>query len=166
MNVGEKDRPAYIGLGSNLEGPAGQITAAFELLDKLPETRLTGRSSLYQSAPFGPVEQPDFVNAVASIMTSLAPTELLGHLQQIERQQGRIQVIEHWGPRVLDLDLLVYGDTEILSPELTVPHPGIGVRNFVLLPLRELAPDLLIPKLGRVSDIEVNEDEPGIFRIN
>jgi 2-amino-4-hydroxy-6-hydroxymethyldihydropteridine diphosphokinase len=99
-------------------------------------------------------------------VTSLAPAELLVHLQQIERDQGRVPAKERWGPRVLDLDLLLYGDVEIVSADLTVPHPGIGVRNFVLLPLRELAPDLLIPNLGRVSDIVVSEDEPGISRID
>ena len=167
MNAGENDRQvAYIGLGSNLDDPTDQITAAFGLLDKLPRTQVTGRSSLYRSAPFGPVKQPDFVNAVASIVTSLTPVELLGHLQQIERDRGRIRVRERWGPRVLDLDLLVFSDHEISSPELTVPHPGIGARNFVLLPLRELAPDLVIPGLGRVSDIDVSEDEPRIFRMD
>jgi 2-amino-4-hydroxy-6-hydroxymethyldihydropteridine diphosphokinase len=99
-------------------------------------------------------------------MTSLAPPELLCHLQEIERKQGRIRAKERWGPRVLDLDILLYGEVEIDSPELTIPHPGIAERNFVLLPLREVAPGLLIPNLGRVSDIEVSEDEPGISRID
>jgi 2-amino-4-hydroxy-6-hydroxymethyldihydropteridine diphosphokinase len=167
MNCCEKDSQlAYIGLGSNLDNPAGQIEQAFELIEKLPETRVIARSSLYRSAPFGPVEQPDFINAVVSVMTSLAATTLLEHLQEIERSQGRIRGNVRWGPRVLDLDLLVYGDAVIEKPELMVPHPGIAARNFVLLPLREIAPDLVVPNLGRVGDAEINKSEPQISRID
>ena len=159
-------KQAYIGLGSNLDDPVGQIQQAFESLATLPESRVIGRSSLYRSAPFGPVEQPDFVNAVALMATSLSATDLLEQMQQIERQQGRRSGGVRWGPRVIDLDLLLYGDAEIDSATLTVPHPGIAERNFVLLPLRELSPDLMMPKLGRVSDIVVNESSPEISRIN
>ena len=157
---------AYIGLGSNLQDPAAQVNLAFERLDEIPDTELSGRSSLYRSAPFGPVEQPDFVNAVAAIQTALPALILLEHLQRIEREQGRVRGAERWGPRIIDLDLLVYGNAEIATAELTVPHPGIALRNFVLLPLRELAPDLLIPKLGRVRDFENIESDPGISRIS
>lgn len=157
---------AYIGLGSNLDDPVGQVQQAFEALATLPESRLIGRSSLYRSTPFGPVEQPDFVNAVALLATSLSATDLLQQLQQIEREQGRLSGGVRWGPRVIDLDVLLYGDAEINSATLTVPHPGITERNFVLLPLRELSPELVMPKLGRVSDIVVNESSPEISRIN
>lgn len=156
---------AYIGLGSNLDSPARQIDVAFELLAGLPETRLVGRSAMYRSAPFGGVEQPDFVNAVASVETRLQPARLLEELQAIERARGRERGEVRWGPRTLDLDLLVYSDHVIDEPGLSVPHPGIAERNFVLLPLRELAPDLEIPGLGRVSSISVNEREPRITRI-
>jgi len=156
--------PAYIGLGSNLGEPRTQIERAFELLDAMPDTRLAARSSLYRSAPFGPVEQPDFVNAVALVLTTLGAWTLLGHLQKIERAQGRIADIR-WGPRVLDLDLLVYGDRKIEEPSLTVPHTGIAKRNFVLLPLREIAPELVIPGLGHIGEIAVREHEPRISRI-
>ena len=156
--------PAYVGLGSNLEDPVRQITLAFELLNGIDDTQLVARSSLYESAPFGPVEQPSFVNAVALLDTNLDSRALLRNLQAIEDSQGRKREIR-WGPRILDLDLLVHGDREIHEPNLTLPHPGIAERNFVLLPLREIAPDLVIPGLGRVADIAVDEDEPLISRI-
>jgi 2-amino-4-hydroxy-6-hydroxymethyldihydropteridine diphosphokinase len=163
-SIGAKQ--AHIGLGSNLDDPVGQVQQAFEALAALPKSRVIGRSSLYRSAPFGPVEQPDFVNAVALLSTSLSATDLLEQMQQIERQQGRLSDGVRWGPRVIDLDLLLYGDAEIDSATLTVPHPGIAERNFVLLPLRELSPELMMPKLGRVSDIVVDESSPEISRIN
>lgn len=158
-------RPAYIGLGSNLQSPAVQIETAFELLDQVQDTKLIARSHLYRSAPFGGVEQPDFVNAAAAILTKLNAESLLVELQGIERNRGREPGDVRWGPRVLDLDLLVYSNLQIDTPGLTVPHPGIAERNFVLLPLRDLAPDLLVPGLGRVASLTVNEEEPRISRI-
>ena len=157
--------PAYVGLGSNLQLPARQIDDALGLLAELPGTRLVDASSLYRSTPFGGVEQPDFVNAVAALLTTLAPGQLLEELQGIERRQGRERDGTRWGPRVLDLDLLVYAGARIDEPGLTVPHPGIAARNFVLLPLGEVAPDLVIPGLGRVAGLPVNTDEPRISRI-
>jgi len=166
MNGDQREaRPAYIGLGSNLDDPPAQIRRAFELLETIPGTQVTSRSSLYVSAPFGSVEQPDFINAVAELSTYLDAPALLLQLQKIEQSQGRIRG-RRWGPRVLDLDLLVYGDEEIDSPQLSVPHPGIAKRNFVLLPLREIAPELEIPRLGRIFDIAINESEPQISRIS
>ena len=156
---------AFIGLGSNLDSPGRQVETAFDLLDELPDTEVTARSSLYRSAPLGGIEQPDFVNAVASVLTMLEPRELLAGLKDIERARGREAGGARWGPRVLDLDLLVYADRIINDSDLTVPHPGIADRNFVLLPMRELVPDLVIPGLGRVCDISVNEKEPRITRI-
>jgi len=158
-------RPAYVGLGSNLENPARQIETAIELLRGIPETRLIACSPLYNTAPFGVVDQPDFVNAAAVLLTRLEPLELLAKFQEIERNQGREHGGQRWGPRILDLDLLVYSDRVIDEPSLKVPHPGIAERNFVLLPLRDLAPDLVIPGLGRVIRIPVNEQEPRITRI-
>jgi 2-amino-4-hydroxy-6-hydroxymethyldihydropteridine diphosphokinase len=155
----------FVALGSNLDHPAQQVEVAFGMLDDIMGTRLVGRSSLYRSSPLGGIEQPDFINAVAAIETTLAALDLLGRLQHIERTRGRDDVRVRWGPRVLDLDLLVYGDHVIDEPNLTVPHPGIAARNFVLLPLREIAPDLDIPGLGRVRDLAVNEREPHISRI-
>lgn len=157
--------PAYVGMGSNLQGPARQLESSFELLDSIPDTRLMLRSSLYRSAPFGGIEQPDFVNAVAALLTRLSAMELLLELQGIERARGREQGGVRWGPRVLDLDLLVYSGQKIDHPRLSVPHPGIGERNFVLLPLAEVAPDLSVPGLGRIASIAVNLNEPCISRI-
>ena len=157
--------PAYVGLGSNLQGPTRQLEDAFELLAGIPGTRLIKRSSLYRSAPFGGVEQPDFVNAAAALMTRLSAAELLRELQRIEDERGRERGDVRWGPRVLDLDLLVYSDQKIEEPDLIIPHPGIGERNFVLLPLGEVAPGLNIPGLGQIEKIDVSFSKPAISRI-
>ena len=157
--------PAYIGIGSNLQGPAKQIETATESLANIPRTRLVSVSSKYRSAPFGGVEQPDFINAVAAMLTRLSPLELLAALQDIEIRQGRERGDTRWGPRVLDLDLLVYSNWNVDESGLRVPHPGISERNFVLLPLGEIAPELVIPGLGRVAGIPVNMEEPSVSRI-
>jgi 2-amino-4-hydroxy-6-hydroxymethyldihydropteridine diphosphokinase len=157
--------PAYVGLGSNLQMPARQVDEAFDLLAEMPDTRLVLRSSLYRSAPFGGIEQPEFVNAAAGLLTTLAADDFLGALQAIEKRQGRDRDGVRWGPRVLDLDLLVYAGEVIDRPGIAVPHPGIADRNFVLLPLGEIAPGLVVPGLGRVADLPVNSDEPSISRI-
>ncbi|MDH3334126.1 MAG: 2-amino-4-hydroxy-6-hydroxymethyldihydropteridine diphosphokinase [Gammaproteobacteria bacterium] len=165
MTHGLHRYPAYVGIGSNLQGPARQVENAAALLAAIPGTRLIATSSLYRSAAFGGIEQPDFVNAVAAVLTTLSPADFLGELQAIENRQGRERGEARWGPRVIDLDLLVYSGKKIESAELSLPHPGIGERNFVLLPLVEIAPDLVIPGLGRVASIPVNLDEPSISRI-
>ena len=157
--------PAYVGVGSNLQMPTRQVEDAFERLGRVPGTRLVLRSSLYRSAPFGGIEQADFVNAVAGLLTTLSAHELLAALLEIEKSQGRERGDTRWGPRVLDLDLLVYGDRVIDEVGIRVPHPGIAERNFVLLPLGEIAPQLVIPALGRVGAVAVNTDEPSISRI-
>jgi len=154
--------PAYVGLGSNLQGPAGQIKTALELLAAIPATRLIAQSSLYRVAPYGGVEQPDFVNAAAALLTQLGARQFLSELKQIEARRGRDANEVRWGPRVLDLDLLVYGSETIAEEDLVIPHPGIAERNFVVLPLRELAPELVIPGLGRLASLPVNRLEPRI----
>jgi len=154
----------HIGFGSNLDDPPQHIEKAIKMLGDLADTEVEARSSMYRSAPFGPVEQPDFVNAVVALSTSYGARELLAQLKNIEHDMGREPAVR-WGPRIIDLDLLVYGDLVIDEPGLIVPHPGIAERNFVLLPLREIAPELLIPGLGRLADIAVNESEPQISRI-
>lgn len=159
-------RPAYVGVGSNLDAPARQVETAFEELAALPGTRLVRRSCLYRSAPLGGAEQPEYVNAVAALLTQLDAPALLDALHGLERARGRERGAARWAPRVLDLDLLVYSGLSIDMPGLVVPHPGIAERNFVLLPLRELAPDLDIPGLGRVAAIDVDESEPRIERID
>ena len=158
-------RPAYVGIGSNLQSPAGQVESALELLSSIPETRVVRCSSLYRSAPFGGIEQPDFVNAAAALLTRLSARKLLHELQHIEARRGRQRDEVRWGPRVLDLDLLVYAVETIDEPGLSVPHPGIAERNFVLLPLKEIAPGLVVPGLGPVARLPVNLDEPRIERI-
>ncbi len=158
-------RPAYVGLGSNLQGPSGQLESALDSLSTIDRTRLVRRSALYRSAPFGGIEQPDFVNAAVALLTTLEAGQLLEELQQIELRRGRHRDGVRWGPRIIDLDLLVFSDQSINEPGLVVPHPGIAERNFVLLPLKEIAPGLVIPGLGPVSKLPVNMDEPHIERI-
>lgn len=158
-------RPAYIGLGSNLDGPARQVETAIDRVDELDGARVVQRSSLYRSAPLGGIEQPEFANAVIAILTTLEPRTLLDALKSIERERGREPGGARWGPRVIDLDLLVYSRETIDTADLTIPHPGIASRNFVLLPLGEIAPELMIPGLGRVASISVNYKEPRIERI-
>ena len=160
-----KSTVCYVGLGSNLDNPAEQVERGFDLLRAVPEVRLLSRSSLYRSGPIGPVDQPDYVNAVAKISTSLDARELLQALKRIERVRGRKRGVR-WGPRVLDLDLLVYGDEQIDELHLKVPHPGIAERNFVLLPLLEIAPGLTVAGLGRIADVPVNKHTPPISRID
>jgi len=135
---------AFIGLGSNLDNPRSQVQIALQELDGDLAIRLIKASALYQSAPMGPADQPDYINAVAAIETTLSAEELLTELQQLEARHQRVRK-EHWGPRTLDLDLLLFGDTVICNERLTVPHPGLKERNFVLIPLYEIAPDLILP---------------------
>ncbi|HEX5786560.1 MAG TPA: 2-amino-4-hydroxy-6-hydroxymethyldihydropteridine diphosphokinase [Woeseiaceae bacterium] len=157
-------RPAYVGIGSNLGEPLRQVDAAFDALAALPDTRLVARSSRFRSAPLAGMQQPDYVNAAAALLTRLGPEDLLAHLKSIETGFGREPGGERWGPRVLDLDLLAYSNERRDGPALTLPHPGLAARNFVLLPLRELAPDLVVPGLGRVGSLPV-ADEPRITRM-
>ena len=145
--------PAYVGLGSNLDDPAMQLRRAFDALRALPQTRLVARSALYQNPPMGPVGQPDYVNAVAGLLTTLAPDALLVALQTIEDRHGRRRDGSRWGPRVLDLDLLLYGDRRLQSETLTLPHPGLAERAFALWPLAEVAPDLRLPDGARVASL-------------
>ncbi len=136
---------AYIGLGSNLDDPQSQLQRAVEALRHIPESRLTAISRFYRSKPMGPADQPDYLNGVAMFDTCLEPLALLDALQAIEQAQGRVRKGERWGPRTLDLDLLLYGAEVIEQPRLQVPHPGILQRNFVLQPLFDLAPELTFP---------------------
>lgn len=143
---------AYVGLGANLGEPRGQLLAALEDLGRIPGTRVTARSSLYRSAPIGFADQPDFVNAVAKLDTDLRPGELFAALQEIERAHGRERSFRD-APRTLDLDLLLYGGELIDTPALTVPHPRMHERAFVLAPLLELDPAVVIPGRGSAADL-------------
>lgn len=144
---------AYVGLGSNLGEPVAQLMAALSELAELPSTELLHHSGLYRSAPLGPIDQPDYMNAVAALDTRLDPHELLAALQALEHRHGRVRAGVRWGPRILDLDLLVFGDLCLASESLTMPHPRIAERDFVLRPLAEIAPTLEIPGLGPVQTL-------------
>lgn len=140
----------YIALGSNLEDPHKQIMAGIAELRFLKKSLLIGLSRIWQSAPQGYVQQPDFCNAAAKLQTELTAHQLLKELQDIEKRHGRQRILAN-GPRTLDLDLLLYGDQEIQTPDLIVPHPRIAERLFVLLPLQDLQPNLIIPRLGSLT---------------
>ncbi len=156
----------YIGLGSNLENPKSQLLSARAELSAYSDIVESGFSSLYQSPPMGPKNQPDFVNAVMAVGTELSSEQLLDRLQKLEREHGRVRR-ERWGARTLDLDLLLYGDFRIDLPgRLHVPHPGIAERAFVLFPLHELAPDLVIPGLGAVSALIQACPSAGLTRLD
>lgn len=135
---------AYIGLGSNLADPLAQVQQAFSELATIPNTQMRARSALYRSRAIGPGDQPDYINAVALLETQLEPLVLLDALQAIEQAHQRVR-IEHWGPRTLDLDVLLMDNQVIASERLTVPHPYLTQRNFVLYPLADISPNLLLP---------------------
>jgi 2-amino-4-hydroxy-6-hydroxymethyldihydropteridine diphosphokinase len=156
-------QPAYIGIGSNLADPPAQVRRAIGQIASIANVRLALNSGLYGSRALGPADQPDFVNAVAGVLTRLEPLALLAELQAIERAAGRPAAHARWGPRILDLDLLVYGRLESENPVLRLPHPGIVERNFVLYPLAEIAPELEVPGLGRVSDLKRRVSSEGIW---
>jgi len=141
---------AYVALGANLGDPSATIRAAFGALANLPESRVVHCSSLYRTAPVGNTEQPEFINAVAALETTLAPESLLDALFDIEARFGRIRA-EKNGPRTLDLDLLLYNNQQLNLPRLTLPHPRLHLRAFVLYPLAELAPDLQLPGRGSIA---------------
>lgn len=144
----------YIGLGSNLSAPQQQLDAALKALAQLPKTRLVAVSAYYSSAPLGPANQPRYTNAAAQLGTSLAPHELLDQLQAIELNQGRERKAERWGPRTLDLDILLFGERIIDDARLRVPHYHMHARPFVLLPLAELCPaDFQLPDGRQLADL-------------
>jgi len=142
----------YIAIGSNLNDPIEQVKMAITRLQQLQRIEWQASSSLHRSKPMGPQDQPDFVNAVVAIKTALTPGELLSKLKALEHQQGREVTMQRWGPRVIDLDILLYGKITLVSKELVIPHPGLESRDFVLAPLAEIAPDLVLPSGKRVAE--------------
>ncbi|TDU24407.1 2-amino-4-hydroxy-6-hydroxymethyldihydropteridine diphosphokinase [Panacagrimonas perspica] len=144
---------AYVGLGANLGDPAAQLRAALDAIAALDGTRIVATSRFYRSAPMGPPDQPEYCNAVCQVQTALSPRDLLDALIGIERTAGRIRSGERWGPRRLDLDLLHVEGIAMDEPGLHLPHPGIASRNFVLVPLAELAPQLQIPSLEPIDTL-------------
>lgn len=160
------DHQAYIGLGSNIADPVAHVRQALDELACLPSSRLLAFSSLYRSAPWGYLDQPDFINAVARIETALTPHRLLEALLQIEHRHGRVREYRN-GPRTLDVDILIYDDLQYSDRELTLPHPRMHQRAFVLQPLIEIAPDCHIPGHGAITELlkacfgQQLEREPG-----
>jgi len=152
---------AYIGIGSNLDNPEQQVRRAFDALARLPRSRLLGVSRLFRTRPWGHLAQPDFINAAASVDTRLSPRGLLEALLAIERAAGRHRDGTRWGPRRIDLDILLYDDRIVDETDLRIPHPHIGEREFVLLPLADLDSGLVIPGQGRVGDLLAHLDARG-----
>jgi 2-amino-4-hydroxy-6-hydroxymethyldihydropteridine diphosphokinase len=154
-------RPAYVAVGSNLDSPRERVLEAIERMGTLNATRLVLRSRLYLTRPMGPQEQPNFVNAAVGLLTQLTPQELLSGLLSIERSMGRDRQ-QRWGPRIIDLDLVWMIDSPVSEPGLTVPHPGVSMRNFVLYPLADIAPTIKIPRVGNVLDLKRDAGGDGI----
>lgn len=144
---------AYLGLGSNLDNPIGHIKQAVQYIQKIPKTQLMRQSSLYRSAPMGPQNQDDFINQVVEVETQLAAEVLLDALQAIELKMGRIRK-ERWGPRIIDLDILLCGSEIINSERLSVPHYGLQDRAFVIYPLAEIAPELVLPYGKTIQELK------------
>ena len=154
-------RPAYVAIGSNLESPRERVLEAMERLAALGAAHALVRSHLYLSRPMGPQDQPDYVNAAVGLLTQHNPQEMLAGMLDIERSMGRNRG-ERWGPRVIDLDLVWMVDVVVDEPGLTVPHPGVSIRNFVLYPLADIAPTIKIPGMGTVLDLKLRVGGDGI----
>lgn len=167
MMVKQRWTPAYVGIGSNLDDPAAQVGRALTALEQLPDTRLVARSRRYRNPPMGPQDQPDYVNAVAGLLTRLEPPALLAELQQLEEQLGRTRTPgDKWGPRIIDLDLLIHGISRHATERLTLPHSGISERNFVLFPLRDIAPLLHVPGQGTVVVLAAATDQEALVALD
>ncbi len=156
---------AYIGLGSNLDNPIDHVSLALLQLTQITNTSLHSFSNLYASRPMGPSDQPPYINAVAWLKTRLTADTLLTHLQRLENEHGRTRLGEHWGPRTLDLDILVYGNYRIENQSLSVPHPGVKLREFVLYPLHEVNKNLMIPGQGTVHRLQPRCYSNGLIRL-
>lgn len=155
---------SYIGLGSNLDGPVEQVKTAVNEVSLADGIRVMTVSGLYRTAPVGPQDQDYFINAVMKIETSLSPEDLLKRLQEIEHLHHRIRTV-HWGPRTLDLDILLYGNDTVDLPHLRIPHPEMKRRGFVLVPLLDIAPDLVLPDGSSISDL-VRQLDPDDLKIS
>ncbi|EOL8945002.1 2-amino-4-hydroxy-6-hydroxymethyldihydropteridine diphosphokinase [Cronobacter dublinensis] len=144
---------AYIALGSNLAEPLSQVNDALAALAQIPHSRIVATSPFYRTPPLGPQDQPDYLNAAVALETTLTAKALLDNTQRIELQQGRVRKAERWGPRTLDLDIMLFGDETINTERLTVPHYDMKNRAFMLLPLAQIAPALRFPDGERLADV-------------
>ncbi|WP_333851342.1 2-amino-4-hydroxy-6-hydroxymethyldihydropteridine diphosphokinase [Leclercia sp.] len=153
---------AYIAIGSNLASPLEQVNAAVQALGDIPQSRVVALSSFYRTPPLGPQDQPDYLNAAIALETALSPEALLDNTQRIELQQGRVRKEERWGPRTLDLDIMLFGDAVMNTERLTVPHYDMKRRGFMLWPLFEIAPDLIFPDGESLSALlaQLNAEKP------
>ncbi|MGY5958421.1 2-amino-4-hydroxy-6-hydroxymethyldihydropteridine diphosphokinase [Kosakonia sp. BK9b] len=156
---------AYIALGSNLASPLDQVNAAIVAIGEIPQSHIVAVSSLYRTPPLGPPDQPDYLNAAVALETELAPEALLDHTQRIELQQGRVRKAERWGPRTLDLDIMLLGELSLNTARLTVPHYDMKNRGFMLWPLFEIAPDLHFPDGASLQAIltQLNAPKPDVW---
>ena len=155
----------YLGLGSNLNSPARQINTALKAIAKLQSTQLVACAPWYQSIAIGPGSQPPYINTVVEIDTALKPRVLLTALQGIERQQGRKRIVR-WGPRTLDIDILLYANQTLNTRQLEIPHPRLATRNFVLYPLADIAPDIMLPDGTALARLLANSSPEGIVRLD
>ena len=156
--------PVWLAIGSNLASPLQQVNAALDALAQIPDTRILAVSAFYRTPPLGPQDQPDYLNAAVALETALEPEALLDHTQRIELQQGRVRKDERWGPRTLDLDIMLFGDRVITTPRLTVPHYDMKNRGFMLWPLFEIAPDLSFPEGEALKAVLQRLGEPSPAR--
>jgi len=156
---------SYIGVGSNLSEPITQVKLAIDALKTIAQCQLSAVSSIYGSKPMGPQDQPDYINAVVELRTSFTPIELLDALQALENKAGRVRKENRWGARILDLDILLFNNEIIDNERLTVPHYGMKVREFVLLPLAEIAPNLLFPDGDSVQNLASNVEHNGLVKL-
>lgn len=153
---------AYIALGSNLASPLEQVTHALDAIAAIPQSRVVATSSYYRTPPLGPQDQPDYLNAAVALKTELSPEALLTHTQRIELEHGRVRKAERWGPRTLDLDIMLFGNLTVATPTLVVPHYDMKNRAFMLVPLLEIAPDCTFPDGKRAADILDTLSQDGI----
>ena len=156
----------FVGLGSNIDQPIEQVRRALAAIGTLPDTRLVAASSLYRNPPMGLADQPDYVNAVAQLRTGLSAPALLRELQGVEERHGRVKSAPRWDPRCIDLDILLFGSVRMSDDSLTIPHPGLHQRSFVLYPLYEIAPDIVVPGHGRLSDLLVSVADDGLEKLS
>ena len=157
---------AYIGLGSNLSKPVEQVKSAVDNIANIAQSRISAVSSLYLSKPMGPQDQDDYINAVLALETSLSAIELLDALQAIENAAGRVRKENRWGARILDLDIILFGNEIINTQRLTIPHYGMCEREFVLLPLAEIAPELVLPSGQSVKLLSQNIANNAMVKLN